>query len=53
MLDRIFELADANAIELLALWCPRAVNSALDSLASLRSDREVDAWCAAHGVALY
>lgn len=53
LLDRLFELADAHEIELLALWCPRAANSALDALASLRRRCDVDAWCAAHGIALY
>lgn len=50
LLDRIFELADLYDIELVALWCPRAANSLLDSLASLRSDAAFDAWCRTAGV---
>jgi hypothetical protein len=50
VLDHIFELADRFSIELVALWCPRAANHALDTLASLRSDRDVAGWCSAQGL---
>ena len=49
ILTEIYDLADANEIELLALWLPRACNSRSDALSKCRSVEEARAWATSQG----